>query len=338
MNESFMHRCLSLASLGRGKVGNGALVGAVLVRGNQILADGYHAEFGEPHAERSVLEAFDQQIDADDVLYVNMEPCCAHATKKTPPCTDIILERGLRRVVYGMRDPDERVAGQGIQALREAGVEVIPSRLTALCESVNRGFISVRSKGRPWLTVKSAHARDGSIANRDGSPKRITSEIQDAWSHEYLRARHDAILVGVGTILKDDPSLTIRFIKGFSLIQNIDQLLQPYRIVLDPHLRIPEAARVLTDAHRDRTILIHCNHAADVDHAKADRIGRSGIRVMSVDMREGQFDWDDLWLQLISPRGDYHGLTSVLVEGGKRTWELFKNAGMMDEEVVLIGH
>ncbi len=379
----YIRHCLSLASYGRGKVGNGALVGSVLVRNDSVIAKGWHEAFGKVHAERMLLQKFDQQISSSDILYVNLEPCCH--TGKTPPCTDIILERGIKNVVFGMHDPDPRVAGKGIEALKCAGVNVIGPILPQECARFNRGFVSVRTKGRPWITLKQAIATDGSFANPDGSPKKITSDCQNAWSHTFLRARHDAILVGVGTVIADNPKLDCRLSERSNMNNIIDQY-QPWRIILDPHLRIPIDARLITNDRRSRTMILHCSQSPDVDQSKAENIRSSGVRVVSVDMRDGRFDWDHLWRVLTTPEeisleagsisssrsrdvasrsatrcppaarlpdrqgragrccGDRgvresgsFGLTSMLVEGGKRTWELFRNARMVDEEVILAG-
>ena len=171
------------------------LIGSVLVRDGKIIAEGFHAAYGTSHAERQLLENFKAEIKPTDILYVNLEPCCH--TGKTPPCTDIILERGIKHIVIGMQDPDPRVAGKGIEILRKNKVQIEGPVLRAQCEWLNRGFISVRTKQRPWITVKSAHSSDGKIANDDGAPLAITDEAQNMWSHEHLRFTHDAILVGM---------------------------------------------------------------------------------------------------------------------------------------------
>ncbi len=328
-----MHRCLELASLGRGHVGNGALVGAVLVRDEKIIAEGYHSEYGKTHAERELLQKFDQEIRSSDILYVNLEPCCHQG--KTPPCTDIILERGIKHVVYGMLDPDPRVAGQGIKTLEAAGVHCEASTERALCEKLNRGFISVRRKNRPWITLKSARTPSGEVAKIDGKPLKITSAAQDVWTHTFLRAASDAILVGVQTIINDDPILDSRLAEGSNMNTKVEQY-QPYRIVLDPHLRVQEDAKVCTGASRERTIIITCSHTS-IDQEKQKRIESKGVRIVSIEMRDGMFDWQALWGVCLTPAVSFHGLTSILVEGGKRTWDLFKGARIMDEEVVLVG-
>ena len=322
MSEAaFIHRCLSLAREGQGKVGNGAMVGAVLVRDGRITAEAFHEGFGKPHAERSLLENFKERIEPSDILYVNLEPCCHHG--KTPPCTDIIIERGVKRVIIGMQDPDASVAGKGIAALRATGISVEGPIERASAEYLNRGFFSVRTKGRPFVTIHRAQTRDGQIAKPDGSPLKITSEEQDKWNHQFLRARHDAIVVGVETIVRDDPRLTVRYNEAS---------WQPLRIILDPRLRIPRDAHVVSDAEKDRTIIV-----TSVLAAEARDLREKGVNVITVPSEKGVFHWPALWTALTTPRESFHGITSVLVEGGRRTWEIFEDAGMVDEEVMLVG-
>lgn len=335
-HEYFIHRCLQLASLGRQKVGNGAMVGAVLVREGKVIIDGYHNEFGKSHAELYLLEKFEQEIYPNDVLYVNLEPCCHQG--KTPPCTDIILERGIKNVIYGMQDPDPRVAGRGIALLRSRGVKVEGPVVRPLCERLNRGFISVRTRERPWIILKCAQTVDGSISNADGSPLKITSNEQNAWSHTYLRSQVDAILVGNGTIRRDDPSLTVRFVqKNSSIIGTITPDYQPWRIILDSDLRIPQNAKVVTDDHKLKTIIIHRKDLQEGMNSKMESIKLSGVKLVSVSSDHSGFLWEDLWKALATPEGDFQGITSILVEGGARTWKKFKKSGCVDEEVVLIG-
>ncbi len=327
-HEGFIRHCLTVAGKGRGRVGNGAMVGSVLVRGDIMLAEGHHQAFGMPHAERQLLEKFDQKIDTKDILYVNLEPCVAHPSKKNLPCCESIVERGVRRLVYGMRDPDPRVAGRGIAYLMNAGVEVIGPVLPEECARYNRGFVSMRTKGRPWITLKSAKTKAGMIAQKDGQPLAITSQQQNAWSHTYLRARHDAILVGVGTVLTDNPSLTIRSLKS-----------PPHsiRIILDPSLRIPVSSHVLTVTPDASTIIIASHDAIESMSERALRISERGARVCGVSYSQGRFDWTELWSVLTRPTPTYCGLTSLVVEGGKKTWDTFIESSMVDERVTLVG-
>ncbi len=300
-HEQYIRCCLELATKGRGKVKTNPMVGSVLVspstrpsassglaQDDIIVAEAFHEAFGQLHAERALLERYNGQINSDDTLYVNLEPCCHKG--KTPPCTDIILEKGVRKVVFGMYDPNPQISGKGIEALRSAGIEVIGPVLSEVCERFNRGFVSVQNNGRPWITLKKAQTRTGQISNKDGSPLKITSQEQDEWSHAQLRAKHDAILVGVQTVINDDPQLTVRY--G-------DTTFQPIRIILDPNKRMPKDAKV------------------------------SGQDTKVIDY---PFDLKELISSLAE-----EGIMSVLVEGGERTWKYFRDAGMVDEEVVLIG-
>lgn len=365
MYESFMFRCLELAERGRGNTGINPMVGAVLVRNGKIIAEGFHSEFGKPHAERQLLENTEptnqsarsarfgalREICSTDVLYVNMEPCC-HIDKKTPPCAQFLIERGVKHLVFGMRDPNPEVSGKGIAYLRSQGVEVIGPILEDECLRFNRGFVSLQTAGRPWITLKMARTRDGRIPNQDGSPLKITSAEQDAWSHRFLRARHDAILVGVNTIIIDDPRLTVRCSSATS---PHPQPLPPapagaagggvqgwgHRIILDPHLRIPIDAKVVTPPLADGTIIlrkeIEETEESDETEETLKILEERGVRIMTVPYRKNVFDWEALWQALITPDGDFHGITSILVEGGPKTWKIFRDAGIVDEEVVLIG-
>ncbi len=318
----FMRRCLELAALGRQSVGNGALVGAVLVRDGKVIAEGHHAKRGGAHAERDLLEKFSEAISPNDILYANLEPCCHHG--RTPPCTDIILERDIKHVVFGMVDPDVRVSGQGIAILKEHGVTVEGPVLRADCEWLNRGFISVRTKQRPWITLKSARMSDGRIANVDGSPLTITSPEQNKWSHTFLRARHDAIVVGVQTVINDNPTLDAR------LSENPGY--HPWRIILDPHGRMPQDAKVVTDDYAASTILI----VDPKSEKNIEKLRKNVVHVFAVPMNDGGFVWEELWKVLLAADGDFQGMTSLLVEGGERTWEMFKGARMVDMEVKLV--
>ncbi len=323
-----MQRCLELAAQGRGMTGANPMVGAVLVRDGNILVEGFHEGFGKAHAERQLLEKFDQKISSKDVLYVNLEPCC-HEKKKTPPCAQYLIEKGVKRVVYGMNDPNPSVSGKGIELLQKNGVEVIGPVLLADCLRLNRGFVSVQTKGRPWITLKSAKTSHGRIANDDGSPMQITSKEQDEWSHTFLRARHDAILVGIGTILADDPQLTVRA-KGVSAI--------PWKIILDADVKTPLTAKIVSGDAATKTIIV----VKESDESKESKetkeaLMRRGVRIVSVPLKNSTFDLSVLWKKVITPDGDFHGITSILVEGGAKTWDTFKKVKLVDEEISLTG-
>lgn len=235
VHHSFLQHCLSLAENGRGTVSPNPLVGCVIVKGGAVITEGFHKEFGGEHAELiAIKKAGDLARGA--TLYVNLEPC-AHEGKQ-PPCTDTIIKAGISTVVFGARDEKNG----GTEELRSNGVEVIGPVMEAECRRQNRGFFSLQENGRPWVTIKKAMRRDGSITGK------ITSEEQDEWSHTHLRAMHDSILVGSGTVVADNPSLTVRY-----------EEFTPYprRIILDPHNEVPPTAKVLTDEDSARTLVIH---------------------------------------------------------------------------------
>jgi diaminohydroxyphosphoribosylaminopyrimidine deaminase/5-amino-6-(5-phosphoribosylamino)uracil reductase len=319
-HQHFLHRCLELAAHGRAKTGINPMVGAVLVRDEKIIGEGFHSEFGKEHAERQLVQKFDQKISSEDSLYVNLEPCC-HTNKKTPPCAQLIIEKGIKTVVFGMTDPNPEVSGKGIQFLRENGVTVIGLILPAECARLNRGFVSLQTNKRPWITLKSAQTIDGRFAKPDGSPLKITNAQQDAWSHEFLRARHDAILAGVGTVLRDDPSLTVRSIKNPPHV---------WRVILDSTLRTPLDAKVVADG----TIIVT---APDADASIQKKLKARGVRIVHVPVSKKSFDWPKLWKALTNPQDDFYGISSILVEGGPATWKMFRDAKMVDEEVTLVG-
>ena len=317
-----MQRCLELAKKGRGKTGSNPLVGSVIVRDDTIIGQGWYE--GGDHAERIAIKNCDQEIEQGDRLYVNLEPCCH--TGKTPPCTDLILESGIGTVIFGMQDPDQRVAGKGIEQLRAQGVEVIGPVLRAECERLNRGYISVRTKNRPYIILKKAQTGDGKVANDDGSKLCITSDEQNTWSHSHLRSKVDAILVGVGTVLIDDPQLTIR------LNKKVDQnMRQPNAVILDPHLRIPLDANVV----REGTVIVR-DSAETGKQAEEKSLADKGARVITIPRREDHFDFEALW-EALDAEEDL-SLSSILVEGGPKTWATFQKAGLVDEEITLIGN
>lgn len=322
-----MRDCLHLAEQGRGSVGENPLVGSILVRNNQIIAEGYYRGPGTDHAEANMIKNFDQKIQQEDRLYVNLEPCCH--TGETPPCTDLIIKSGIKTVVYGMQDPDPRVSGKGIATLQSAGVEVIGPICRAECERLNRGYSSLRTKHRPYITLKRAQTIDGCIAHADGSPLTITSDNQNIWSHMHLRSKHDAILVGVQTVIADNPQLTVRMNK------KIDQNFpQPIKIILDPNLRIPEEAQLIGE----RTVVIRkeSKESEESKESKEKKLQKKGAIILSVPMVNNHFAWDAIWQQIANSKLQI-AISSILVEGGQKTWDAFKAAGMYDEEVVLIG-
>ncbi|MDO9508045.1 MAG: bifunctional diaminohydroxyphosphoribosylaminopyrimidine deaminase/5-amino-6-(5-phosphoribosylamino)uracil reductase RibD [Thermovirgaceae bacterium] len=231
MDKRHMRMALSLATRGTGKVSPNPMVGCVIVGPEGVSGWGYHSEFGGPHAEARALEmAGENAVGA--TLYVNLEPCLHFG--KTPPCVPRIINAGIARVAAGIIDPDPRVNGRGFEALRSAGVQVSDGILGEECRKINRGFLSRIERKRPWVTLKAAASLDGDMALCSGQSKWLTNSMSRNRAH-ILRDSHDAIMVGVGTVMHDDPRLTVRNVTG----------RDPRVVVLDPAFRTPAGSRVL---------------------------------------------------------------------------------------------
>jgi diaminohydroxyphosphoribosylaminopyrimidine deaminase/5-amino-6-(5-phosphoribosylamino)uracil reductase len=243
-----MHRCLNLARRGAGTVSPNPMVGAILVAPDgSVLGEGWHQQYGGPHAEVHAIHDAEAQYGAealqDATLYVNLEPCSHHG--KTPPCTDLIIEKRIPRVVVGMEDPFPAVGGQGIERLREHGVDVTVGVLEAHSKRLNEAFIHHVETGRPLVTLKMAQTLDGCIATRTGDSQWISGKAARTLVHQW-RGELDGVLVGSGTAQADDPRLTVRHVDG----------RQPLRIVLDRIGALPADRTLFTDDHAHYTIAV----------------------------------------------------------------------------------
>jgi len=313
-DEHFMRLALRLAKKGKGWVSPNPMVGAVLVRGERVIGQGYHRVFGGPHAEVEALRSASGSLQ-DSELFVNLEPCCHYG--KTPPCTKAILEAGIGRVVIGTLDPNPLVRGKGAQELREAGVSVKVGVLEEECRDLNRVFFHFMESGRPWVTLKWAQSLDGYIAPKSGRSRWISSEQSRKLAHS-LRAEHDAVLVGAGTVRNDDPRLTVRHVKG----------RDPVRIVLTQSLQVPVEARVM-DPSRGR-VLIFYPEPGDEERVSALEMAGAQLRSCKRDPRGG-VDLDSLLGDLASM-----GISSVLVEGGARVLTSFLKARQFQRVVCFV--
>src|SRR5438270_2639121 len=226
-DRTHLEHAIELARRGAGSVKPNPIVGAVVARGEQVLGEGWHAEFGGAHAEVNAIEACGLEDLADATLYVSLEPCCHEG--KTPPCTDAILQSGLRRVVVGSDDPTEKASGRSLGILRDEGVEVViaDGELATKARLLHQAFRKHTRVGRPWVLFKSAMTLDGKVATRTGDSKWISGEHSRALAHRW-RASVDAVVVGIGTALADDPQLTARPGGELAEIQ-----LQPRRVGFD---------------------------------------------------------------------------------------------------------
>lgn len=292
-DEEYMRLAIDLAEKGCGFVSPNPMVGAVIVKDGEIIGQGWHERYGQPHAERNALASCTKSPKGA-VMYVTLEPCCHHG--KQPPCVDAILEAEIARVVVGSADPNPLVAGNGIRILKEHGVEVTENVLRKECDSINPVFFHYIQTKRPYVVMKYAMTLDGKIAAFTGLSKWITGEV--AREHvQTLRHRFSAIMAGMGTVLADDPLLTCRMPGGRN----------PVRIICDSRLRTPLSSQLVKTAGQVRTILATCN----TDENRQKEFTDQGCEILPVTEKDGWLDLNDLMVKLGEKQID-----SILLEGG----------------------
>lgn len=316
---AFMKMALAEARKGIGRTSPNPAVGAVVVRDGVVRGKGYHRKAGAPHAEIHALHAAGEQTRGA-TLYVTLEPC--NHTGRTPPCTEAILAHGVRRVVVGMADPNPRVTGQGCAMLSNHGITVECGVLEEACRQINRPFVKHCTTGMPWVVMKAGLSLDGKIATHTRRSGYITNERSRQAVHR-LRDRLDSILVGVGTILADNPSLTTRLRSG--------QGRDPLRIVLDTHLRTAPTARILTQQSTAAT-WIFCG--PQPDSRKRQALEAAGAMVIPAPLQQEGAGHLDL-RAMLQYLGD-HQVTSVLVEGGGRIHGSMLHAGLVDHVMLFL--
>lgn len=292
-DQDYMRRALQLAERGRGWTSPNPMVGAVIVRDGHILAEGWHARYGDLHAERAALANAEEAVRGA-TMYVTLEPCCHHG--KQPPCTDAIIDSGITRVVVGSADPNPLVAGKGVAILRAAGIEVVENVLREECDALNKVFLHYIREKQPFVVMKAAMTLDGKIATYTGASRWVTGEAARAHGHS-LRHRYRAIMVGSGTVLADDPLLTCRIENG----------RDPLRIVCDSRLRTPLTAQVVCTAQETPTLIATCV----TDGERIAPYEKAGCRVWSLPERDGHVD-----LVALMQRLGAENIDSVLIEGG----------------------
>ena len=304
-----MNKCIELAQRGLGNTYPNPLVGSVVVSNNKVIGSGWHQKAGEARAEvHAILSVLDTRTLPSSTLYVNLEPCSHHG--KTPPCTDLIIQSGIRHVVVGMLDPFEKVNGQGIQKLRDAGIKVDVGVEEKSCKKLNRRFLTAINSKRPYVILKWAKTQDGYISpkhKKKNQPVWISNSISRTLAHQW-RAEEQSILIGSKTAIDDNPSLTTRRIDGPS----------PTRILIDPNEKINRNAKLFA---ADQKVIVYTNNHSRIDeHIYYVSIDFSGNGLKQI-LR-------DLHLKNIQ---------SVLVEGGAKTLQYFIDAGMWDEAKVFTG-
>jgi diaminohydroxyphosphoribosylaminopyrimidine deaminase/5-amino-6-(5-phosphoribosylamino)uracil reductase len=311
LHETFMRRCLELAATASGHTAPNPMVGAVVVCDGRIIGEGFHRQYGEPHAEANAIRSVrEPELLERSTLYVNLEPCSHHG--KTPPCTDIIIASRIPHIVVGSSDPNPKVSGKGIETLRAAGCSVTEHILEKDCERLNIRFMTFHRKHRPYIVLKWAQTADGFIdviRNPDviGRPTPITGWYEQALDHKW-RSEEQAVMVGTNTALKDNPFLNIRCWHG----------RQPLRVVLDRQLRLPASLHLFDETQP--TLVFTEKEQPDTSQIT--------YATVPFDEHLPQRILDELYSQHI---------ISVMIEGGTRLLQSFIDAGLWDEARIFTG-
>ncbi len=302
LDRRYMRTACRLALRAAGRTSPNPMVGAVLVRGGKVVATGYHALAGGDHAEIVALKRAGARARGA-TLYINLEPCSHQG--RTPPCAPALVEAGLKEVVVGMKDPNPLVEGRGLRYLSRAGLVVRTGVLESECQTLNEAFAKYITRRLPFVTLKLASSLDGKIATVTGDARWISGEDSRFTVHR-LRSQNDAVLVGAGTVLTDDPQLTCRITGG----------RDPWRVVLDPRLRIPVSARLLRHRGRGKAIIITNK---DIAPGRVRTLEATGAKVWRFALRRGRIAWHP-----ILQRMGAMGIVSLMIEGGATTaaWAL----------------
>ena len=314
-DEFFMKRALKLAKRGERWVSPNPMVGAVIVKKGRIISEGYHIRCGENHAEINAIEAARNSIKGS-TFYVSLEPCVHWG--RTPPCIAALIAQRPARVVVGTADPNPLVAGRGIEELKRHGIKTTVGVLADECEVLNERFFKYMRTGMPFITLKFAQTLDGRIATTTGHSQWISSAASLRFAH-HLRSIHDAVLVGAGTVITDDPELTVRLIRGRN----------PLRIVTDGKFNIPLTSKILKNQEQARTIVAISKSTGRRALARLDKMGIEAMLIPETASRLINLK------QLFKALGDM-GVSSVLVEGGSSIITSLLKDRLVDRLVVIV--
>lgn len=316
----YMSRAIELAKNGEGAVDPNPLVGAVIVKNNKIIGEGYHKKYGDLHAERNAFKNLTESAEGG-TIYVTLEPCCH--TGKTPPCTEAIIEHKIAKVVIGSGDPNPLVAGKGAEILRNAGIEVVEGFMAKECDALNDVFFHYITHKTPYVVMKYGMTLDGKIATKTGNSKWITNE-SSRQSVQKMRNKYTGIMVGIGTVLADDPMLNTRIEGGRS----------PVRIICDSNLNIPEDCNICRTASESKTFVVTAlkdvpsGIVMDYKMPKMLELSRFGIKFINVPTNEDEPKVD--LKQLMELLGKLQ-INSILLEGGGTLNYSALEAGIVNE-------
>ena len=311
--EEYMQRAIELSLKGRGYTAPNPMVGCVVVKDGRVIAEGLHEHYGGYHAERNALLSCQEDTGGAE-LYVTLEPCCHHG--KTPPCTDIIIEKQIAKVYVGAMDSNPMVAGKGVRILQDAGITVETGILEEECRQVNEVFFHYMEEGVPFVAMKYAMTLDGKIACENGDSKWVTGEEARSYVQQ-LRIYYTGIMVGIKTVLADDPLLTCR----------VEPDCSPKRIVCDSHLHIPLDCKLVQTAKEVVTYVAYC----DGEQEKLQALREAGVRLLHIPAEQGEVDVKKLLQSLTEERID-----SILLEGGGTLNASMLRQGLIDRVYAFI--
>jgi diaminohydroxyphosphoribosylaminopyrimidine deaminase/5-amino-6-(5-phosphoribosylamino)uracil reductase len=307
-----IRRCFTLAKRGAGNVSPNPLVGAVIVKNGKIISEGWHKKYGGPHAEADAIAKAGSADLNGATLYCNLEPCC-HTNKQTPPCTPLIISAGIKRVVISNIDPNPNVAGRGIKQLKDSGIEVVSNVYASEGERLNRFYFNFIRNKRPFITLKIAQSLDGKITSKKGTQTAVTGRAAQRFVHR-LRASYDALMIGANTVNIDNPSLTVREVKGRN----------PLKIVIDGLLESNPQSRLFDE----KTIIFVSDKA---DEKKTALFIEHDVKIISLKGDDnGILSFSDIFASLGKQK-----ITSILVEGGQKIASRLINEKNFDELIIL---
>jgi len=316
-DESYIRLAIEIAKKGAGKVSPNPMVGAVIVKNERILGAGFHEKFGSKHAEINAIEKVKENIEGA-TLFTNLEPCSHYG--KTPPCVDRIISEKIKRVVIGTLDMNPLISGKGVKKLKSAGIDVKVGVLENECIELNKFFFKYVTKKLPYVSLKAAQTIDGKIADKSGESSWISSLQSRKYVHS-LRAKYDAVLVGKGTVEKDDPKLTVRLVEGRN----------PKRVILDANLDIKLSHRIFTK-NNDRNLIVITSKKNAGKKRKINKLNSLGALVLFAKEESGEkVDLKSALRELYKI-----GIASVLVEGGSEVFTSFVKENLFDDMLMFI--
>jgi diaminohydroxyphosphoribosylaminopyrimidine deaminase / 5-amino-6-(5-phosphoribosylamino)uracil reductase len=316
-DESYIKLAIEIAKKGDGKVSPNPMVGCIVVKNDRILGAGFHERFGAKHAEVNAIEKAGPNTEGA-TLYTNLEPCSHFG--KTPPCVDLIISSKIKKVVVGTLDMNPQISGKGVKKLKSAGIEVKVGILENECIALNKFFFKYITKKLPYVTLKAAQTIDGKIADKAGESSWISSVPSRKYVHS-LRAVYDAVLVGAGTVLKDDPKLTVRLAEGRN----------PKRVILDPGLDLKLSHKLFTK-NSDKNLIVVASKKSIAKKRRVNKLISLGITLLFVK------DQKDDRINLKNALRELHklGIASVLVEGGSQVFTSFIKENLFDDIITFI--